>query len=458
MISSIANSLGFGSGIDTAALVNDLAAASRAPKVQRLDALVRANQAKISALAQAQSDLDSFANSLTDLVAGGSLRSQPVVSDANAVAVTIAEGSALGQYSGELVVTHLARSQTIYSSYIADESAPIGQGNLTLTVGATTYNLTIDATNDSLTGLASAINAAGSNVRASIITDSAGSRLVLKGETGAANAFSLVSDAGAAPGLNNFTYGGAGGGMTLGQASADAQFTLDGIAYSRSANTISDVVAGMTLTLKKADPLSSISIGTTRPTDTVRQTVNDFISVFNTLKTDLSAARQANGAANSLRTFERQLGALIGQSLTSNSNIKSLSDIGISTGRDGSISLDAAKLNAALSLYPDEVEALFNPRRDATHDAITDPGIAVALDNLRDGAIASDGALGRVSASLQKQAEILAQNRTRLEEREDAYRSRLERQFSGMDARIGALKATQSYLEQQIKLWNRSES
>ena len=53
---------------------------------------------------------------------------------------------------------------------------------------------------------------------------------------------------------------------------------------------------------------------------------------------------------------------------------------------------------------------------------------------------------------------ILAQNRTRLEEREDAYRSRLERQFSGMDARIGALKATQSYLEQQIKLWNRSES
>jgi flagellar hook-associated protein 2 len=41
--------------------------------------------------------------------------------------------------------------------------------------------------------------------------------------------------------------------------------------------------------------------------------------------------------------------------------------------------------------------------------------------------------------------------------REDAYRARLEKQFSGMDARIGALKATQSYLEQQIKLWNQSD-
>jgi flagellar hook-associated protein 2 len=41
-----------------------------------------------------------------------------------------------------------------------------------------------------------------------------------------------------------------------------------------------------------------------------------------------------------------------------------------------------------------------------------------------------------------------------MEARELAYRSRLEKQFAGMDSLIGALKATQSYLEQQIKLWN----
>ena len=53
MLNNIANSLGFGSGIDTAALVRDLAEASRAPKVQRFEALSRATQAKVSALSQA---------------------------------------------------------------------------------------------------------------------------------------------------------------------------------------------------------------------------------------------------------------------------------------------------------------------------------------------------------------------------------------------------------------------
>jgi flagellar hook-associated protein 2 len=61
MLPPIAATLGAGSGIDTVALVRDLAAASRAPKVERFDALTRANQAKISAVARARSDLDSFA-------------------------------------------------------------------------------------------------------------------------------------------------------------------------------------------------------------------------------------------------------------------------------------------------------------------------------------------------------------------------------------------------------------
>lgn len=56
MLSSIANSPGFGSGIDTAGLVDDAGAASRAPKVPRFGALTRANQDKASILAQARSD------------------------------------------------------------------------------------------------------------------------------------------------------------------------------------------------------------------------------------------------------------------------------------------------------------------------------------------------------------------------------------------------------------------
>lgn len=71
-----------------------------------------------------------------------------------------------------------------------------------------------------------------------------------------------------------------------------------------------------------------------------------------------------------------------------------------------------------------------------------------------DAAVAANGPLELVKTALKREADMIDQNRSKMEARELAYRSRLEKQFAGMDARIGALKATQSYLEQQITLWN----
>jgi flagellar hook-associated protein 2 len=450
MVSSIANSLGFGSGIDTAALVADLAAASRAPKVARFETLSRANQAKVSTLAQARSDLDSFADSLESLSVGGTLRSQPVVSDEAALAVTARSGSLLGNFTGQLVVQTLARAQSVYSNYVASNSAPVGQGNMTLTVGTTTYDITVDGTNDSIDGLASAINATGSGVTASVINDAGQYRLVLTGQSGTTNAFQLTAAVDASAELQTFTSAA----MTVGQTAGDAKFTLDGVAYSRATNNITDVIPGLNMVLKKADPLVAISVSATRPTETLKQTLADFVTVFNALKKDVEAARKTNNGSPSLRAFERQLNAFVGQSLTSDTRIKSLSDVGISTTKDGTLLLNSAKLDAALRDYPDAVEALFNPPRNATQTEITDPGISVALDKLRDAAVSKNGPLDQVKVTLQREADTIDANRSKMEARELAYRTRLEKQFSGMDARIGALKATQSYLEQQIKLWN----
>ncbi len=450
MISSIANSLGFGSGIDTAALVADLAAASRAPKVARFETLSRANEAKVSTLAQARSDLDGFADALESLSIGGTLRSQPVVSDETALAVTAGSGSALGSFSGQLVVQTLAKAQSAYSNYVASNSAPVGQGNITLTVGTTAYNIAVDGTNDSIEGLALAINATGSGVTASVINDAGQYRLVLKGQSGAANAFQLTAAVDASAELQAFTNAG----MTVGQTAGDANFTLDGVAYRRATNSITDVVPGLNMVLKKADPLITVSISATRPTETLKQTLADFVSVFNSLKKDVETARKTNNGNSALRAFERQLNAFVGQSLTSDPRIKSLSDVGISSTRDGTLLLNSAKLESVLRDYPDAVEAMFNPPRNATKTEITDPGIAFALDKLRDAAVSKNGPLEQVKVTLQREAATIDANRTKMEARELAYRTRLERQFSGMDARIGALKATQSYLEQQIKLWN----
>lgn len=449
MIGNIANSLGMGSGINVNQLVSDLAAASRAPKVERFDALARASQSKISAVAQARADLDSFADTLANLVSTGSLSSQPLVSDDRALAASALPGALLGKLAAEIEIRQLARAQTMHSGLSSSASDPVGLGSLTLTVGGVAHNLTITASNNSLAGLADAINATGSGVRASVVSDQGQFRLVLKGETGTAKAFSVAADAGADPALAGLV-----GGLTLSQTASDAIIRVDGVEYNRPTNTITDIVPGVSLTLKKAEIGVAVSLGSVRPADALKQTVSDFVTVFNQLQTSLKEARQAVGGAGNLRALDRQLTALVSKALTGNAGINSLSDIGIKTDRNGMLSLDRGKLDAALASDPDAVEALFNPPRSASATAITDPGLATALDEIRDAAIAPGGLIEALGKSLQSEASELAKNRERMEAREDAYKARLEKQYATLEARLSAFKATQAYLEQQVKIWS----
>ena len=450
MVSSIANSLGFGSGLDVKQLVTDLSNASREPKIARLTELTQANQTRISALAQARSDLDGFANSLGQMVSDGTLRSTPTVSDESVLSATSRAGLSADSFAATVVVNQLARAQSNYSAVVADRTAAIGAGTMTLTVGGTPRTITIDGTNNSLDGLANAINASGAGVTASIIADEGGHRLIVKGPTGEVGAFTLTADAGADPGLSAFATG---GGMTVGQTAANAEFTIDGVAFSRSSNIIDDVVPGMSLTLKKAAPGQAVDIGASRPLAMIKQTVGDFVSVFNQLKKSLTAAANLPGATMSLREVERELSSLVNKVLSSHGTINKLSDIGISTTKEGILTVDNAKLDAVLASDAGAVEALFNPRRDATHTEATDPGIAFALDAIRDKAVGVNGAIDRATKSLDAKKENLADQLEKVEERETAYRKRLEKQYGSLEAKLAAFKATQSYLEQQIKLW-----
>lgn len=449
---SIINSLGFGSGIDTKQLVTDLAAASREPKVARINTLTQQNQTRISALAQARSDLEGFADSLGQMISDGTLRSTPTVSDDSVLNATARAGLHADSFAATVVVSQLARAQSTYSAVVTDRTAAIGTGTMTLTVGGVAKTITVDGTNNSLDGLANAINSSGGGVTASIIADQGGHRLILKGPSGAANAFTLAADAGADPGLSAFAYG-AGGGMTLGQSAANADFTIDGVAFSRASNTIDDVIPGISLTLKKAAPGQPVDIGASRPLEIIKQTVGDFVSVYNQLKKSLSSAAGQSGSTTSLRELERELSGLIGTVISSHPTINKLTDIGVSTTKDGLLALDETKLAQVLASDAGAVEALFNPRRDGGRTEASDPGIAFVLDSIRDRAIATDGVIDRVTKSLNSRKETLAEQLENIEIREDAYRARLEKQYGSLDAKLAAFKATQTYLEQQIKMW-----
>ena len=308
MVSSIASTLGVGSGIDVAKLVNDLAEASRAPKIDRLNKRQSDVKAQISALAQARSDLESFTDTLGKVVSEGSLKSQPTVSNDSILAAATNVDAQAGAIAADIEVTQLARAQTVVSGNFASATAAVGQGDLTLTVGGVDHVITIGAADDSLNGVASAINAANTGVTASVRSENGAYRLILKGQSGASNGFTLN-------GIAAFDYPSATSGMTLAQGARDALLKVDGVPYQRASNSVSDIITGMTLTLKKAVPGETVSLTATRPTDAIKSTMADFVSVFNDMKSNIKAARSSTNS-RALFELERKLSAILSKSLT----------------------------------------------------------------------------------------------------------------------------------------------
>src|SRR5262245_27823495 len=107
MTTSIAASLGIGSGLDINALVTNLANAAKQPKADLIAQRDTANRAKISALGQVSSGIDGFASALTSLIAGGSLFSQPSVSDASVFTASAIAGARLSGLSASVEVRQL---------------------------------------------------------------------------------------------------------------------------------------------------------------------------------------------------------------------------------------------------------------------------------------------------------------------------------------------------------------
>lgn len=383
--SSVLTALGAGSGIDTASLVTSLVSATFDPKDAQLKTKEDANTAKISALGTLTSGIDAFATALQNLVAGGTLKSQPSTSDSSIVTATAQSGANIGSLSAQIEVRQLATARSLYSPSLGASTTAVGLGSLTLTSAAGSYNIVITSSNNTLAGLATAINAANtgttpSGVTASVVTDSGGSRLIVKGATGAANSFSIVANNDADANLTRFASTGTGAQMTQAQPAQDAIIRIDGVDTTHSTNVVSDLISGVTLNLVQGKPGTLVTLGVTRPTEAITQAVNDYVSAYNTLKGELDTATTIGSGGSgqgplygnsAVQQMQRQLRAISSTALTGDtSGPQTLAEIGVSTGQDGTLTVDGTKLSKALSTYPDSVEAMFNPTQHSSSPLI----------------------------------------------------------------------------------------
>jgi flagellar hook-associated protein 2 len=185
----ILTSLNAGSGLDTDTIITGLTAAEKTSLEGGITAKQTANAAQISSLGSISSDISTFSTSLNTLISGGTLFTQPSSSDTSTVTVTANAGSRLGGLSAQVEVTAIAKAQTIESQAVADPTN-VGSGTLAITVGTSSVNVAVGGSSGvtTLAQLATAITGSGQGLTASVVTDSAGSHLVVKGATGAAQA------------------------------------------------------------------------------------------------------------------------------------------------------------------------------------------------------------------------------------------------------------------------------
>ena len=473
---SISSTLGAGSGVDFQALASQLVDAQFATKLKNLTNTNTKLTAQISGVGQLKSGITAFSSSLTALVKGGSLATQPTSSNTALVKTSALAGAALTGFSASVEVRQLAAAQSAATGALPSKTAPIGTGMLTLTLGTATVadgamtdftagsggpiNVAITATNNSLTGIAAAINARNAGVTATIVSDADGSRLVLKGSTGAAQAFTLTATENPGfEGLSALNVGVGATGTTIGSVAKDAIVAVDGVAVKRSTNSIKDLIDGVQLDLVGASVGTTVTLGNSSPGANITQSVSDFVDTYNQLLTVIKQETDSKtgtlGSDPAAKSLTRALAQLTITRLVPGSSTDgptTLADIGIATNRDGTLSVNATKLSAILAKNPAGVEALF-----ADGTGASGHGLAGALTAISDNAVNVKYGLGVSADNYSKAQDKIAEQQEKITEQEDKLRTRLSTQFAQTDARIAAYKATQDYMKQQVEAWNASK-
>jgi flagellar hook-associated protein 2 len=447
--SSIATSLGIGSGVDMTGLAEQLAEAQFAGRNQRLADKSETLERRISLAGSIRSSLSTFATALGDRLRTGDLAPLPTISNTAVAAVSTPLG-AVGKGSYSLEVTKLANNQILTGPTYASASDTVGAGTLTIRFGTTsnasfTENtgktpLTIDiAAGATLSQVAAAINGKNAGLNAYVAQTDAGAQLVVKGADGVQNGFTIeATEDGANPGLSALAWQPGDDPARLVKTSADAEFLLD----------------GLSLTLTGTNVGAPATIGFNSATSAISGMMQDITGALNEIAAELSSAvdpltgeLSRDTGARALRRDLSALGSTVIMPNAAEGAPKTLAELGLAIERDGSFRFDEAKLVDALARDASGVAAMFTTGIN---------GIYATIDRMaRANSMASDpGTLAGSVARYQSQSDQLTRDLEKLAEQQETFRSNMVARFAKSESRITASQSTLSFLQSQIDIWN----
>ncbi len=447
--SSIVNTLGAGSGIDVKSLAQSLVDAEKTPRKERIEAQIAKSEAKITgygAVKYALSELKNAFGKLNDASDFSSIK--PANTQPAAFGISASPSAEAGSYSIEVLQTALA--QRTASTSFADRASPLNGGDafkLNLRVGGVSKG-DINVTTATPAGMVSAINGAKLGVTAQLINSGNGFNVVVTGESGATQSFSLTSDDGTAtdpdpkipvPGVNF---------VSNLQTATDARFKVNGLEVTRSSNTVSDVIDGVTLDLY-TNTTGAARMDLNRDTAGIKENIQGLVTAYNefeeTLKIlgDRSSEVEEFGGVlageSLLQSVRTQVRAMItNNSSTPGTTIKAARDVGLSIDRFGKLTLDETKLDTALQNNFGEVSTMFSA--GTNNQSIYSPapaGLAGGAINSIEKMLLSTGLIDTQSKSATTQIAKYQDEMTALEGRMEKLMTRYMNQFSVMESIVG---------------------
>jgi flagellar hook-associated protein 2 len=464
--SSIVSTLGAGSGIDVKSLAQSLVDAEKTPRKERIDAKIAQTEAKITghgAIKFALSELKNAFGKLNDASDFTSIKSNNT--QPSAFGVTTSSEAASGSFSIDVLQT--ARAQrSVSGSFLARDTPlntnkPSPGGNpfsLRLTVGGVDKG-SIPVTTATPAGMVSAINDAKLGVTAQLINTGSGFTVVLTGETGANQSFTMSSDDGtvASPGTP-VAVADVDFGSTPLQTAANARLMVNGLEVTRTSNTITDVIDGVTLDLY-ANTTGAARLDLNRDTAGIKDNVKGLVKAYNdfeeTLKIlgDKSSEVEDFGGAlageSLLRSVRSQVRALISNtSSTPGTTIKAARDVGLSFDRFGKLTLDEGKLETALTDNFTEVSTMFSA--GTNNQSLFSPlpaGLAGSAVNSIEKMLLSTGLIDSNTRSATAQIAKYKEDLAVLEERMEKLMTRYMSQFSVMESIVGSSNSMRESLK-----------
>lgn len=429
------------SGLKTSDIIEKLAEVERTP-IKRLEEKKATYSERLTLLQEAGAKLLALKTSALNLSLSSTFLARKAAVSGDALSVSLGSGAQEGTYV--LTAESLARAHQIATAaaYADTDTTRFGEGTITITVGGKVTEITIDASNNTLSGIRNAINQAKAGVQASIVKTQEGYRLFLASEkTGLENAITLeVALTGGEAELT---------GWTEIQAAQNARVLMgetSPLVYEGASNVITDFLPGVTLSLKAT---GSATVTISRDLDAVKENILNFTKALqdflqfvkkNTFyDAETKVAGALLGETALLRTtaeLTRRLTARV-----TSSSLQSVMDIGISIDRYGNLTVDEGKLVGALETNPEAVRELFSGSG----------GIASSLNEyLKFVTDPYEGILSSTQKLYEKVIKDLDERIALMEERLEAQKERWLRQFTVLESYLGTMQTQSNWLAQQI--------